>query len=83
MAELLLFLVEQCCEFAYEFGVDDEPFYESIEKNYRRFLEFSYKHKLLDKFKSRAINVADVTQYISFNEQMCEIVSEFYFETQE
>ena len=80
-AELLLFLVEQCCEFAYKYGVDDEPFYESIEKNYRRFLDFCDKHDLLDKFELRAEKVTGITQYIGFNECMGDIFEEFYFET--
>jgi hypothetical protein len=84
IAELLLFLVEQCCEFADSYGIsDDEPFYDSVENNYSRALDFINKNDLSDKFKSRAKKLTELSPDYGFNEAMCEIFLGFYIESDE
>lgn len=79
VAELMLFLVEQCCEFADEFGVMDEPFYDSIENNYFKSLDFIYKNDLSNKFKLKAKKIVNLSPDSMFNSEiMCDTFSRFY-----
>jgi len=54
IADLMLCLAENACEFTYEFGDMWEGYYTSAENNFDAALKFMSKHKLLDKFKLRA-----------------------------
>ena len=79
-AELLIFLVEQGCEFTNEYGDMEESFYESMENNFERALKFMHKHDLLEKFKEDAENcleLASVCGY-GFYDELVDIFFRFY-----
>ena len=78
VAELLIFLVEQISDYAKLYGVTDISFYDSIESNYLTALVFINDNDLLDKFKSRAKKIVDISYDEYFNSLLCDIYLGFY-----
>jgi hypothetical protein len=54
LADLMLTLAENACQFTFEYGDMWEAFYTSAENNFEAALKFMSKNGLLDDFKLRA-----------------------------
>jgi hypothetical protein len=54
LADLMLTLAENACQFTSEYGDMWEGYYTSAENNFDAALKFMSKHNLLDNFKLRA-----------------------------
>jgi len=54
IADLMLCLAENACQFTHDYGDMWEGYYTSAEINFDAALKFISKHNLLDNFKSRA-----------------------------
>ncbi|MDR0913226.1 MAG: DUF6155 family protein [Methanobrevibacter sp.] len=83
IADLLLFLVEQCGDFAKNYCGPYDPIYDIIESNYEIALEFIYDNDLLCEFKSRAENIIDISHDEYFNSILCDIYFGFYLEIED
>jgi hypothetical protein len=59
MADLMLVYVEIGVRFTNDFGDNDEPFYDSMEKMYRDALTFIHIEDLQEKFKERAWEIVE------------------------
>ena len=55
IADLMLTLAEQACEFTFDFGDMTEGYYISAFNNFQAALKFMMKNNLLDKFKKRCL----------------------------
>jgi hypothetical protein len=79
-ARILIFLVEQKMDYADEYGVMDDPFYDGILTNFIKALEFMEIHDLLEKFKIDAEKCLkeSMTFSIYFMDYMKDIFNEFY-----
>ena len=82
LADVMLTLPEAACLFTHEFGDMDESFYNAAYNNFKRAMEFIYKHGLLDKFKKRC---NDCVKYASpcgygFADDIAEVFYEYYGE---
>lgn len=53
IADLMLFYVENACQFTNEYGDMWEQYYTSVENNFNRTMAFMNKNGLLEQFKPR------------------------------
>lgn len=53
LAELMVFYIETTCRFTYEYGDMCEQYYDSVEGNFKRTLDFLVIHGLWDKYDRR------------------------------
>lgn len=80
LADLMLTLGEQDCEFTYDFGEMTEGFYNSAYNNLEAALKFIKQNNLLDNFKLRCykcIKWASVCGY-GFRDEIEQLVSDYY-----
>jgi hypothetical protein len=82
VADLMLFLVENACEFTYEFGDMWEGYYTSAENNFDAALKFISEHNLLDKFKLRAEQCVEWSSHCGwgFCDSIPDILYDYYQE---
>jgi hypothetical protein len=79
-AELLIFLVENGCQFTYDYGDMWEGFYDSMVKNFEIALKFMQKHNLLEKFQpnaERCVKWASPCGY-GFADEIDDLFCEYY-----
>ena len=82
LADLMLTLAENACEFTHDFGDMWEGYYTSAENNFEAALKFISKHNLLDNFKLRAeqcVEWASVCGW-GFCDSIPDIFDEYYNE---
>ena len=78
IADIMLYYTEMGVEFTCEFGDIDEKFYDSMENNFMKTLEYMHKNNLLEQFKGRCRNVVDATVNTGWG--FHDTLSDFYFE---
>jgi hypothetical protein len=79
-ADLLVTLVENACQFTYDFGDMSEQFYNSAVSNFERALKFLKKERLLDDFRLRCekcLEYAEPCGY-GFPDEMEGVFDEYY-----
>jgi len=82
IADLMLCLAENACEFTHDYGDMWEGYYTSAEKNFDAALKYISEHSLLDKFKLRAekcVEWATVCGWV-FCDSIPEIYEDYYQE---
>ena len=80
IADLMVFFVEQGCQYTSENGDMWESFYTSFENNYHAALEFVSKNGLQDDFKDRLKECLHLTENCGwgFNDTLGDYFYEFY-----
>lgn len=80
LADLMVTLAENACQFTYDFGDMSEQYYNSTVTNFERALKFLKKEDLLDDFKLRCedcLKYAEPCGY-GFPDEMWEVFDEYY-----
>ncbi len=79
VADLLLYYVEQGCEFTEEYGDCDSEFYTALEINFYKAIKFMAKNGLLSKFAPRIKKMIKSVKYCGygFPDHLSEMYSEF------
>jgi hypothetical protein len=80
IADAMLYLAECACEFTYQYGDMDEPFYNAAYNNFSTALKFISKHGLLSDFRIRAeecVRWADPCGY-GFADEIGDVFLEYY-----
>lgn len=61
LADLMMFYMETTCRFTYDYGDMWEQYYTSVEKNFKKTLQFIMANGLLDLFHGRIMQCLDWT----------------------
>lgn len=80
LADVLLYLPECACEFTYEYGDMNVPYYNAIINNFSIALEFLKKNGLLAEFKQRCLNCVNWAEPCGygFADEMWDIYCNYY-----
>ncbi|MDR1416430.1 MAG: DUF6155 family protein [Prevotellaceae bacterium] len=80
LAELLVTLPEQACQFTHDYGDMSEQYYTSAANNFEVALKFLKKENLLDKFKSRCRGCVDNSECCGygFRDDMEQLFDDYY-----
>ena len=80
VADLMVFFVEQGCQFTNQYGDMWEAFYTSFENNYRAALDYVFKNHLEDVFKDRFRECLNLTADCGwgFNDTLGDFYYEYY-----
>jgi hypothetical protein len=78
VADLMLCLAENACEFTCEFGDMWEGYYTSAENNFDAALKFIARHNLLDKFKLRAEQCVEWSSPCGWG--FCDAIPDIFYE---
>ena len=78
IADLMLWLAENACQFTHDYGDMWEGYYTSAEINFDAALKFMSKHKLLDKFKLRAEKCVKWSSRCGWG--FCDSIPEIFYE---
>lgn len=80
IADLMLFFVEQGCQYTHDYGDMWESFYTSFENNYRATLEYVFENGLEYEFKERFKECFRLTEDCGwgFNDVLGDYFYEYY-----
>jgi len=78
IADLMLSLAENACEFTHDFGDMWEGYYISTENNFDAALKFISKHNLLDKFMKRAEKCVKWSSVCGWG--FCDAIPDIFYE---
>ena len=80
VADLMVFFVEQGCQYTSMYGDMWESFYTSIENNYRSALDYIFQNELENLFKDRLKKCVDLTEDCGwgFNDVLGDFFYEYY-----
>lgn len=82
LADLMLTLAEQACEFTYDYGDMTEAYYNSAYNNLKSALEYIEKNNLLERYKNRCQQCekwASPCGY-GFSDEISQLIYEYYGE---
>jgi hypothetical protein len=80
LADLMVTLAENACQFTHDYGDMTEQFYNSAFSNFERALKFLKKEGLLDDFKLRCKRCTEYAEYCGygFQDEIEDLFDEYY-----